>query len=219
MGASKSVPLTNHGSASPEGVHLDFIEIGTSDFDTCIQEATEGTWGLSVEPLRPYLDNLPEKPHVKKVQQAVSDRSGTIDFFYLEPDTIRQLKLPRWVRGCNSVDKPHPQVASLLRKRGFQDPTSMFTKDVVRVTDVPTLLREHNVASVHFLKIDTEGHDCTILRSWLAACQQNPAWYPMRIQFESNKLSDKAEVAAVCQLFADVGYNVRKAKKDTYLWL
>jgi hypothetical protein len=43
-------------------MRYDFIEIGTSDFETLLQESS-GV-GLSIEPLKFYLDNLPNKDNV-----------------------------------------------------------------------------------------------------------------------------------------------------------
>lgn len=45
---------------------LDFIEIGTSDFDTIIQSNTY-KHGLSIEPIKYYIDRLPNKEGVKKL--------------------------------------------------------------------------------------------------------------------------------------------------------
>ncbi len=50
----------------------DFVEIGTSDFDTLIQTATDTTRGLSIEPVRHYLDRLPSPAGVKKIWAGVS---------------------------------------------------------------------------------------------------------------------------------------------------
>ena len=38
--------------------HYDFIEIGTSDFDTLIETSNNDTVGISIEPIKYYLDNL-----------------------------------------------------------------------------------------------------------------------------------------------------------------
>lgn len=193
----------------PDPSHMAFVEIGTSDFDTLIEKAGPDTHGLSVEPIGTYLDRLPNKPHVHKLQQAVSDHNGFIYIYYLRPEIIKQLKLPHWIRGCNSVNKPHQTVMQELRKRKIGDAEKLFQVDKVCVTDVATLLAEQNVLSIDLLKLDTEGHDCTILRSLLQACQTNPNWWPRQIKFESNQLSDPTEVSAVCDLFARAGYGVQ----------
>ena len=45
---------------------LDFLEIGTADFDTEIEKSDNNTRGFSIEPLKIYLDKLPEKSLCKK---------------------------------------------------------------------------------------------------------------------------------------------------------
>ena len=46
---------------------LDFLEIGTSNFDTLIQLADNKTVGISVEPIKYYLDSLPSPANVLKI--------------------------------------------------------------------------------------------------------------------------------------------------------
>ena len=46
-------------------MYFDFVEIGTSDFDTLIAAADQNTIGLSIEPIREYLDRLPSKNFVE----------------------------------------------------------------------------------------------------------------------------------------------------------
>lgn len=202
----------------PSGLHLNFLEIGTSDFNTCIQDATHGTWGMSVEAVASYLKRLPDKPGVRKVHQAVSDRSGTIDIHYIPPETIQQLQLPKWVRGCNSVNKVHPKVLRELQTRKIANPESYFATDTVRVTDMETLLKEQNVATFEYLKLDTEGHDCVILQSLLDACQRNRAWFPRKIVFETNILTPKEDVDKTCALFQQQGYRVKRGTPDSLMF-
>ena len=71
------------------GRHFDFIEIGTSDFNTLLQKADDSVVGLSVEPLVDYLERLPERARVTKVNAAVSDRSGSMEIYYV-PDAVRR---------------------------------------------------------------------------------------------------------------------------------
>jgi hypothetical protein len=52
-------------------IDLDSIEIGTSDFDTLIESASANTVGFSIEPIKYYLDNLPDKPNVTKINKAI----------------------------------------------------------------------------------------------------------------------------------------------------
>jgi FkbM family methyltransferase len=161
---------------------------------------------------------LPDKPGVRKVHQAVSDRSGSIDIYYIPADTIEQLRLPQWVRGSNSVNKVHPKVLRELQTRKIVNPESYFAKDTVRVTDMETLLKEQNVATFQYLKLDTEGHDCVILQSLLHACQRNRAWFPRKILFETNFLTPKKNVDETCALFEQQGYKVKRGQPDSQMF-
>ena len=49
-------------------VNYNFIEIGTSNFDTLIEKADDNTIGISVDAVRYYINQLPEKPNVKKIK-------------------------------------------------------------------------------------------------------------------------------------------------------
>ena len=47
-------------------VNYNFIEIGTSNFDTLIEKADDTTMGISVDAVKYYINQLPEKTNVKK---------------------------------------------------------------------------------------------------------------------------------------------------------
>jgi autotransporter strand-loop-strand O-heptosyltransferase len=87
--------------------HYDFIEIGTSDFDTLIETSNDDTIGISIEPIKHYLDRLPNKKNIIKVNAACSDSNENLKIYYISVEDIQKYNLPYWVRGCNSVNKPH----------------------------------------------------------------------------------------------------------------
>ena len=91
--------------------HYDFIEIGTSDFDTLIEHAEDNTVGLSVEPIKHYLDNLPTKLKVKKINCAIAfdNIEKLCNVYYLSEEVIKQYRLKKWLRGCNSINDYHYQ--------------------------------------------------------------------------------------------------------------
>jgi len=171
---------------TPSANHYDFVEIGTSNFDTLIQEAGPTTRGLSVEAINFYLDQLPDKPLVTKVNWAISDTPGTLDVYYVDPADIDAYDLPAAWRGCNSIGAPHSQVLAGLTDLGL---THLIKTMSVKVHTYADLMRTYNVGSVEFLKTDTEGHDPVILSSVIEAGNINPAWFPRKIQFESNHLT------------------------------
>jgi hypothetical protein len=76
---------------------MDFIELGTSNFDTCIQQAekllSEGYLpsvnGISLDAMVQYLEDLPTVPGVTKIHAAISsDPKVTALAAYYIPETI-----------------------------------------------------------------------------------------------------------------------------------
>lgn len=95
----------------------DFLEIGTSDFDTEIQKKDDKI-GISIEPIEYYLNRLPEKKGCIKLNMGVSDYNGTCVVNYLSEETIRAHGFPSWVRGCNSINSFHKTVETLCQSKG-----------------------------------------------------------------------------------------------------
>ena len=127
-------------------MRYDWIEIGTSDFRTEAETAKPTDVGLSVEPLRMYLDQLPSRPSCYKAYCAVSARCGEMDVYYIHPDDIEKYGLPKYVRGCNSVGEPHRLVAKLLEEHDV--PKSIIQTERVRVVereadDIKSSIRDH----------------------------------------------------------------------------
>jgi hypothetical protein len=195
------------GDEADDAGRYDFIEIGTSDFDTEIQTCPDSSRGLAVDALQLYLDRLPSKPNVTKVCAAVTGvvKEGaptTMDVFYVEPDDIRKHGLPAWVRGCNSVEKPHPQAMHELRIRRVEH---LCRRATVPVLSIEQLMDTYGVREVGYLKLDTEGHDCVILEGLVDACMKCPRRWPTSILFECNVLTNEADVNRTIQKLTDVG--------------
>jgi len=189
-----------------------FIEIGTSNFHTLIETATDETVGISIEPLKKYLDQLPNPKNVKKINCAISfDGSNQpINFYYIDPVTIKKLKLKPFMQGCNSIENYHP----MHIKYNVQE---HVTIDKVEQRSLESILIDNNVTELDYLKIDTEGGDCKIMQQLY-----NINFEPKKIQFESNSLANPKEVNRITNLFIKKGYKVsypNKAKRDTILTL
>lgn len=168
------------------------VEIGVCDFET--QAGMED--GLFIEPVRHYFDKLPD---CRKEQAAVSNYTGFIDIFYVDPVEIVARRLPDWMKGCNSVGRPHIQHAAL--------PPEIVRVDRVPVFPLKTLLQKHGITQIDTLKIDTEGHDAIILHDFLDTCLIRPT----TILFENNGLVPAADVDLISRRLRAVGYQVADA--------
>lgn len=177
------------------------IEIGTSDFRTQAGLVD----GIFIEPVKYYFDRLPE---CNKINCAISNYEGSIDVYYLTDEEIMRYNLPKWVRGCNSVGNTHPSVVTILTERCI--PIEIIRRDSVPVRRIKSIIDEYNVTHIDLLKIDTEGHDCVILNDYLDTVDM----LPYRIQFESNVLSDKVEVALLIGRLVKYGYTFQNIKDD-----
>lgn len=177
------------------------VEIGTSDFRT----AAGIRDGLFIEPVKPYFDRLPK---CRKEKVAISNYEGDVDIYYMNPEDIEKLKLPNWLRGCNMIGKQHPTMVDVLqREYGTTDP---IKKETVKVVRIKTLLDKYNINNINLLKIDTEGHDCTILNDFFDTVN----FLPIKIIFENNVLSKKVEIESTVSRLNSLGYNLQYGKGD-----
>lgn len=194
-------------------VDLDFIEIGTSNFDTLVQKSTDNEFGISVEPIKYYLDQLPIKPNVKKLNCGISNVNSNMDVYYISEDNIIKHKLNDWFKGCNSIGKLHP----LHIKHKL---SHLVTKENVPIITASELFYMNNVKKVKYLKIDTEGMDCTILNSLYDYIKYLPNDFkPDNILFETNEHSNKTDVDDIIGKFTSIGYKLKKRGYDTLIAL
>ena len=79
------------------GQILDFIEIGTSDYNTILESCSDNQKGISIEPLKFYLDNLPDRSNVTKINAAlVSDNTiNSVKTYFIAPEDIKKHNLKR----------------------------------------------------------------------------------------------------------------------------
>lgn len=128
--------------------------------------------------------------------------------YYISEENIQKYGLPNWVRGCNSINVPHPTVKRLMKERGI--PAQAMTTMAVEVVRMKDILDEFEVEEIGHLKIDTEGHDCVILNDFL----DSSTVLPEKITFESNELSDPEDVKRMVGRLQDLGYKCQQVKFD-----
>ena len=191
----------------------DFVEIGTSDFDTLIETATDATVGLSIEPVKHYLDRLPDRPGVRKIWSAISadNVKAMLEVYYVPESVIKEKGLPDWLRGCNSVGDYHLQHCKL----GIEH---LVETSHVPCWPIGELFEREQVTELDLLKLDTEGQDCAILLHLAAWLSTQPATArPRKIIFESNELANPDQVTAVINQYIILGYSLQISDYDTVL--
>ena len=191
----------------------DFIEIGTSNFDTLIEKATDTTVGLSIEPIRYYLDQLPVRANVKKLDIAIArdNKYGHMLVYYVPERIIRARGLPEWLRGCNTVGDYHPKHLELNAR-------DLVKIDSVELMPIGELFKCYDVTELDYLKMDTEGSDCEIMLHFYTFLSTEPSTrYPKKILFESNELANQGQVEMVKAEFIKLGYRVTQSGYNTIL--
>jgi FkbM family methyltransferase len=183
-------------------MNYNFIEIGTSDFNTFLQSCAPNSIGLSIEPIKLYLDNLPNVHGVTKLNCAISDFDGTIDIYWIDPLDIEKYNLPNWLRGCNSVNGVHRTAHAILTKHNL---LNLYKVDRVQCLSWKTLVQVHQVKSIDVLKIDTEGHEPVILNQ---IAELHEMILPKTIIFESNELSNKSQLDSSIHRLVSLGYSL-----------
>lgn len=187
-----------------EFIDYDFIEIGTCDFDTLVEKSEESAVGICVEPIIDYLDNLPYRRNVKKINKAISfdNQEGYVDFYYIPEHVLLENKLNLGLKGCNSVNGYHPHH---LKKKI----THLVKIHRVEQIKIETLLQENHVRKIRHLKIDTEGGDCFILKNLYDYLKiRDNIFYPEKITFETNMLTEYHTIENTIDLYSTIGYKV-----------
>ena len=93
------------------------------------------------------------------------------------------------------------------------DSTIVLEKRLVAVYTFEQMLRVHKASGCEVLVVDAEGHDCSILRSMIAACRWGGVPWPYAIRFETRGHADSREGAG-----AEDGM-VRRLQWHSYLLL
>ena len=200
------------------GEHFDFVEIGTSNYNTFTQACAgsyaskPGAWqflpgdksrtcirGLAVDMKRSYLKELPDMPLVKKVHAAISENGGALCMQHVPIRSIVRWEKIFAKRG-NEYGYHAMQLARacsslcshpiLKKELRWVGLRHLIRKKIVQTIPLVTLLRRHRVGSIGVLALDCEGYDCVILRGLLRACESRPQWYPRWIILETNGMND-----------------------------
>ena len=201
------------------GKHIGFLEVGTSDFNTLIQTVSDDISGISMEPLKFYLDNLPNRSLVKKISAAlVAEPTSNVDVYYIDPSIIDDPKndLKDYMKGCNSVGKPHDFHTHYNKySTGYKDENTIIRNLVeeglvtVKKTLALTfsqLMGIYDLDYINTIKLDTEGQDAPLLQSILDYYQSSEKTLPKTIEFETNNHNKQEELIKVAKRLISLNY-------------
>ena len=160
-----------------------FVEIGSCDFDTCLQLAQNGWRGMVCEAnpeIFPMVQKIFEGYEVQCLNCAVTDHDGEVE-----------LALAAgwgWAKGISHITSPNH-----LGTRLSDDPRNAnnFKPSVpVQGYTLDTVMLKSQLPVIDFLKIDTEGHELNILKSFS---------FDMRPKFikVEHKLTDDIEITKI----------------------
>lgn len=179
---------------------MNWIEIGSCDYDTVLHSRyyCSTGWGIVVEPMQEYIQNLPHYDNVAYLNFAITANHNGDQTFYAPIENPS----PAWVRAMGSLKK-HPTLSDL----DIQNQTRQITVPTMSLSKFYTHIPENNI---HFLKLDTEGMDYEILSNW-----DFDQFLPHKIQFES-KLMSPDELSLLQQSLTNRGYCVCPGLKKDY---
>ena len=154
-----------------------FLEIGTCDFDTLNHLSDDGWRGVIIEPIKKYLNNIPQRPNIHYLNYAVDWECGTRTM-YVADDFI--------------VNEDH----DFAGMSSFYPYSSVLTQEVVVNTiTFDKIYNMCNITEIDLLKIDAEGHDYEILQMLF----RNPI-KPKYIQAEIKHLNSTTGIVDLLDL-------------------
>tara|TARA_R100000008_G_C3518685_1_gene132797 strand:- start:138 stop:707 length:570 start_codon:yes stop_codon:yes gene_type:complete len=178
-----------------------FIEIGTSDFDTCEDLIKEGWKGIFVEPVKPLLDNIRNRTMGTECiyeNTAITKEPMHTKVLFYDPEWAKG-----WVRGVGTLDMDMNTMNSNPQWKEHE--RHMYIKTIT----LDELIQTHNVHSIDFLKIDTEGTEYEILDSY--------SWKikPEKIKFEyEHWINRDVPVKKYTDMLEGMGYTCTKDEHD-----
>jgi hypothetical protein len=173
--------------------------------------------GLSVDAISVYINRLPDVPGLERVHAAVvgwEPHNESIVTWFVTPqdlaDNWEKTHVPPWLRGCNTVGRPNPQV---LEELGKVNLLHIYRSQHVPALSVRELLAAHQGCRTRLLKIDTEGFDTILLVGYSNFLWAHPECFADKIQFET-MWSSEAMIKGAQDLLAQAGYSYCGLEED-----
>lgn len=171
-----------------------FVEIGSCDFNTLNYLGDLNWRGVIIEPIKKYLDNLPQKPNIHYLNYAIDYTKGQRIMFMAEDDVVEQ-------------DRDYAGMSS------FYQYNDALSKEIL-VNTIPILdvIKMCDITEIDFLKIDTELYDYEILKMFPFDLIS-----PKIIKVETREGLTKLDTkTAIRNLLISKGYHIETDTDDTF---
>lgn len=131
-----------------------FIEIGSSHFNTLRYLCDKGWKGIMVDPIKIALDKVPNHIALTKINLGIHPKPGNYDFV-----KIKDEKFFSW-------EKDYQGSATFSNTMNFYEHQHP-DKEKISVSCITfnELCSQNKVSKIDYLKLDTEGMDLDILKS------------------------------------------------------
>ena len=141
----------------PSPGHFDFVEIGTNDFDTLIELARPCTRGISVDAMQFYLDRLPSRPHVEKINAAIVESTPPrhVEFFSADLLELERRNLT-YLRGSGGASKH--AAGTLERELQRHNASDLLKRTLTPALTFDELMARFDARSISYLKIEYVTH-------------------------------------------------------------
>ena len=133
-----------------------FVEIGVCDFDTLEPLLDNGWEGYFVEPIERYAKKLNGK---NITQAAISSYDGELKMYQTKEQTDSERS---WENGLSHAVEQ--QGEKILEYDKYSD----LVESIVTVPcyTLQTYLKNNNITSIDYLKLDVEGHETDIIQAY-----------------------------------------------------
>ena len=171
-----------------------FIEIGSCDFNTLNYLGDLNWKGVIIEPIKKYLDNIPQKPNIHYLNYAIDWSRGQRVMFMAEDYIVEQ-------------DHDYAGMSS------FYQYNKALSKEIL-VNTIPILdvIKMCDITEIDFLKIDTELHDYEILKMFPFDLV-SPKIIKVETRDGLTRLDTKIEIH---NLLISKGYHIETDTGDTF---
>jgi FkbM family methyltransferase len=214
--------MNNLKNTTQDG-HYKFIDIGCSHFSVSTDLFGTDVKGIYVEPIKEYLDCLPEGDEIIKECCAITNADGEIELNAIIAKDPVYFSSKQMSKIISNKEKR----LEFLKKYGGSGQSNVINAYVKTYTSsvqkkkilVPTLsmesfLKKHNVTSVDYLKIDVEGYEENLLEQLIPIIERGELEINKQLKFEYNQLSNMENLSKltnkICDKFDFVANYVKK---------